>query len=368
MSSDGPALVLRHSQSTGDVIQELSVIASYIKDYILAALPPLHATNLAWATLPTMLTSLLQHLRRTIPTSLTSLPPYLKLVSRSVRFEEMVAGILPPRASPLPRSIDEWAVSLPNHYEKKRRELVLQDVRNIVTDEHRLGGVRVEKPQPLFTPQSAQASEREVAHSIAVPVNGAHSSSPSPPPLPPPPDVALDQEEEDGWGFDDLDDEAEEAAVQADVAPVETTPPPPENESAEEADPWDDDPWGDPEDSIPSAPPIPTPPVPKSAKGLEKFSKTKGGPIDSPLANSVKSLSTSGKPAVLSPAPSSPAVSSPVAISEPSHSTYSLAKETFIVSECAQAVLQSLRETMQEAQELSRSRFAVLLFYLVIPC
>ncbi|KAF8311340.1 hypothetical protein DL93DRAFT_2115966 [Clavulina sp. PMI_390] len=322
--------------SSSNPIGHLTILTTFIHSYLLTPLPPSYASTLAKNTLPPLLTSLLAHLKRSIPTSLAALPAYITLVQQAVEFEDRVISLLPVSSSQgvggrVDRSIGEWAASLPSHYERKRRELVLRDVRNIVTDAEMLSGVRVERPRlksdspetGLYVDDGYTDYDEDEAE-VELSLNGTSAASSSSIPVVPPHVSAPPEEEEtDGWGFDD-DEDVEEAAVSATLAssvsstssaapvaeaimpptanaeeddpwaddpePAPAVSPPPApvvNEKVEpepEADPWDDDPWGSPEED-PLAPALAAPapvksatlPVPqapkKAARGLEKYSQ-----------------------------------------------------------------------------------------------
>lgn len=344
-------------ESPSDLIEGLSVIVAFLRRQLFDIVPPSYTPHIITALFPSVLSSLLQRLKKTIPSSLTDLPPYINLVDRAVDFEHSIIEALPANSSAQTLTIAEWASSLPNHYEKRRREVILQSIRDIVGDEARLGGLRVERPHRHKDDDVIGSSPGLVQSPVVVVATPSITSS-STSSAPATVEVASPmEEEEDGWGFDDLDgaDEDEVAANVEPSAPLASAPEPESEQIAEEADPWDDDPWGDPEvdDAILSPSVVSSPSaVPKSAKGLEKFSsKTKGSASGemSPPASFANGSATTHPIHVPEQTPSPP-------LPEPQRPRTPVVKETFVVSECAQEVLRLLHLTAQESADLSQSR------------
>jgi centromere/kinetochore protein ZW10 len=350
VSVNGSAVLLELGQSSSDPIEDLNSLMEFLKGHLFVSLPSQYHSQLVGELIPRIQSCLLDHLKRTIPSLVTKLPQYISLVERAVAFEATILQTNVTGSVSLARPINDWAANLPNHYEKKRRELILQDVRNILSDETRMGGLRVEKPKPSVGSKNAEAVRRD-SQSDVVGATPDHTQ-------PTPADGATTVDEENGWGFDDLGGE-EEAQIKEAVGPTVDSSSGAAT-STEEADPWDDDPWDDPVDNEPAVTPSQSQTVvPKSAKGLEKFSsKSKGSSIVSapPTNGSVHSMNGSGPLSPTLSNLSSPIVSSPVTTSESYELHVPKIKETFLVSECAQAIVQTLRAVVQEGQELAQSR------------
>ena len=352
ISVDGSAMLLELGQSSSDVIQDLKSLMGFLMDHLFASLPSQHYSQLVGTLIPQLQSSLLEHLKRTIPALVTALPQYIHLVERAVALEATTiqTNATATGSISLGRPINDWATKLSSHYEKRRRELILQDVRNILCDESRMGGIRVEIP-------SSGTKVVETVRSNGQPdVGGGMPEQPAPANSLATSSV-VELVDEDGWGFDELDPEVETEVKEA-VNPI-TDSPPADATTTEEVDPWDDDPWDDSMDTETAATSSqPQVTVVKSAKGLEKFSsKSKGSSVSAPPTNgSVHSINGTDQIS----ASSVPSSSSSVATSESLELPASNIKETFLVSECAQAVRQTLRAVVQEGQDLAQSRWEIL--------
>ena len=308
----------------------------FLNEHLFGSLPSQYYSQIVGTLIPQLQSSLLEHLKRAIPSHVTGLPQYISVVERAIAFEATIvqANASPAGSIPLGRPINDWAAKLSNHYEKKRRLLILQDVRNILCGENHIGGLRVEKPSKVAKTLEID-DQPDAGVNMPAPLAPADRAATS--------SAAESVDKEDGWGFDDFGGEEEtevkESIVNSSFAEATT---------AEEPDPWDDDPWDDPLDNEPT--------VAKSAKGLEKFSsKSKGSSLDSfPPKNG--SMNGSGPQSSLPSTLPSLIVPSHVAMSRPHDLSASKNKETFLVSECAQAVVKTLRAVVQEGQDLARAR------------
>lgn len=346
---NGSAVLLELGQFSSDPIEDLNTLMEFLKEHLFVSLPSQYYSQLVGVLIPQVQSCLLDHLKRMIPSLITELPLYISLAERAVTFEETIVQTDAIRSISLARPISDWVANLSSHYEKKRRELVLRDVRNILSDESHLGGLRVEEPSvgSKVAAATRRDSQSDVVGNTPITKQPTANSTATPSTV-----EAVD--EEDGWGFDDLDGEEETGAKGVVEPTVDSSSR--DATTTEEADPWDDDPWDDPTENEPAAAQTT---VPKSAKGLEKFSsKSKASSLVSapPTNGSVHSMNGSGP---LSPSLSnlsSPIASFPVATSDFHGSQTPKIKETFLVSECAHAVLQTLRTVVQEGQELAQSK------------
>lgn len=394
---DGHSLVVRSERIAGGPIGPLTEIISFVRTHLTNHLPPTHSSLFAKDLHSSLLSTLLGRLKHSIPSSLPELRPYITLVNASVDFEK---DLIP---DSIVRPIGEWSLSLSRHYEKKRREKILDHARAIVLDESRLGGVKVEQALPLVAQAASQAFTTEKLQT-----NGTSSLQSSLPasaipetklqaPSPPPFSPVQPAGEEDGWGFDEDEgfgdnDTSEDRTINVTSHPLISSTVNGHingNGNAHEAhvepdgDPWgEEDPWGNDDDTLgetpltspPSSIISPVPSVVKSARGLEKFSsKSKGAspsiaaaePLSasSSMSASMSSLGRTGNGTgsvnrTLSPEPR--LSSSPSRVEPLAPKTVTPAKETFIVSDCAMVMLKLVQDTLDEARQLAQSEFVPL--------
>ncbi|THV02478.1 hypothetical protein K435DRAFT_775475 [Dendrothele bispora CBS 962.96] len=289
-----------------------------------------------------------------LPKSFNQLQRYLSLVADAVTFEnKYLVGTLGNDSRDRP--IKAWADEVGGHYERRRRELILDNTRTLILtpdDLARTFEVQVDLPTTESEVIIVQTNED---------VNGANETSndawgfdddAEPEPEPGPEETADD----DAWGFDD-----------GDTPGIPDEEPAPETNGHEGADDdawgWndsedvaevEDDPWGDAESTSNSRPP-PAPSIksPKVATKLEKLAnkgkKTMNGA--SPMSPAVKAPPSPIAPTALhsASATSAPEKRLPqLDVSSP--------KETFKVSERMNDILGIVRDVLREAQELIDSR------------
>ncbi|EAU90496.1 hypothetical protein CC1G_00880 [Coprinopsis cinerea okayama7 len=323
-----------NSESRRIRLENLAHIFDFINAHIFPRLPPSQSSLFLRSLAKPLTASILNlFLIPQLPSSFGLLPQFLELVKQAVEFEEeYIIKLL--KVDARDRPLKEWANNLSGHYERQRRNIILDNCRSLLKE-----------------PMSASATflaevQQSVETSFPTAVNGDEAQT-SPEEdswgFDDDANAKMDLEQaEDSWGFDDdvpqengaqvedswgLDDDAalqdssvvdngwgfdddiepETEATEEDVqqpngthegssSPSETPDlgegepdaddawgldqdPVPADESGEQAssdDPWDD-PWGDPAPELEESAPAPVPAkAPKVAKRLEKLaSKTK---------------------------------------------------------------------------------------------
>ncbi|KAF8324318.1 uncharacterized protein EI90DRAFT_3075846 [Cantharellus anzutake] len=325
-------------------IHHLSALVEFLGLRLFQILPPRQAEQAVKDLSSPCLSSVLESFQSEIPSSVGQLPRYIDFVQTGVLFEETLNALRKKyntkdtlRTS---RILVEWAISLPYHYEKKRRQVILEDARRIIVDERKLAGVSAEKrdsrtSQPLDATESAPNGSRMASGGTLVSVSQVLEGSTPPEPVGDIPD------EDDGWGFDDEElgraaDGASDPANSSPGAAGETAP------ETSEVDPWDDDPWDDPSNTEPpSVDPealniaAPTIPLEKATRGVDKYA----GKMTARFNSSASSFGSSEP----NPAPS---LSRTRRNGTPSVSKY-------MVSECARSLLTLCGSVIQESYELS---------------
>ncbi|KAJ1306749.1 hypothetical protein OPQ81_007735 [Rhizoctonia solani] len=402
---------LSPTQQAQEALQHTKSIIAFLHDALFPVLPS-KETFAAQLAGP-IAQALVKHvLRASIPRSGSpkDIPDFIHVTKRAAEVEEALFNM-----GLRSGEVREWAQAAPLHYERRRREDLVQHARSAVL-EHDGTAVVVtriiaaeeegkeaaqdeaeddpwafEEPAPVTAPsaptiatsaprsQSPATGPSEQPASAPAPVTPAGYAVGEPPkPTSPPP---TEEAEEDGWGFDEelettepqkapnsmagpdsargdtsedepdvevyagtSQSEAETSersgvgshrtellsAPQSDAEIVNTT------QSSEESDPWDDDPWAEPEEEAkeesepvsvpPSKSPAPTlspTNAPESPKPKPASPKNRGsGPSSPAVSNS--SPSASFPPSAFGTAPSSAFPTSAAGHASPSKSNQPL--------------------------------------------
>ncbi|QRV74043.1 centromere/kinetochore protein zw10 [Ceratobasidium sp. AG-Ba] len=308
-------------------------------------------------------------LRPAIPRtgSLERVPDFLRLATHASEVEERL-NQLGLRSG----DVREWAQGAPGHYERRRREDLVQHVREVVlerdnaavavkrtiTHEHKKSADTGEEDDPWAFEEPASKPTLPDVPVIAAPTprNLAQPASEAtlrvvdqPPRLVTPPTAPpLELPEVDGWGFDDdepthtsedePDVEVDAGTSQSEGAgtgtsasgsgsgdtshPTELLSAPHSDaeivnatQSGEESDPWDDDPWADqPEETAETekskAEALVVPPSPAKSPAPTLSPAKQLVPLDPPNLTFVPRIETPPTPALVE-TPPSPAVHAP---------------------------------------------------------
>ncbi|KDQ61547.1 hypothetical protein JAAARDRAFT_190291 [Jaapia argillacea MUCL 33604] len=350
-------------------LESLSSVLTFLQTHIFSTLPPTQDTPFKQSLCKPITTALLNHLLiPSLPSALHSLPPFLELVEQAVEFEERyLVGMLGDTSHEKP--VKSWSDGVSGQYERKRRMEILDRARIVI--------VRVDNESQTFRVEVVDATEAAPAQSVPEPAKEEETA------------WGFEDEidgstavEEDGWGLDDdvepqpdlkshpeAQEDAEPRTMEDDPSDAwgwneqeEVVPETDTNGGADppdEADPWDDDPWGDSNSGEatrpPPAPTIPVTPALKQAKRLEKFTaKGKNG-----HANVVEA-----------PAPLGTTRTTPLAASVPSTNGQSksamgkttlpppppVVKETYLVSNRVRDILNMVNDVLHEGKELTASK------------
>ncbi|KAG8684796.1 hypothetical protein FRC09_015141, partial [Ceratobasidium sp. 395] len=275
------------------VMSDLSRLARVLGDRVQEQLGDAYSRAIAVTTFPTGITVVvLPHVTR----SLKDVPDFLRVASHASEVEE-VLNKLGLRSG----DVKEWAQGAPGHYERRRREDLVQQVRNVVLErdnttvpikrvvvrEENQGANNgaaedpwafdkvAQKPAPPDVPVIAAPTPRNL---VQPPSEATLRVVDQPPRIITPPSASpLDLPEVDGWGFDDdepVNTSGDEPDVEVDAGTSQSegagtgasasgsgseatsqgaellSPPHSDAEvvnaaqSGEESDPWDD-PWAD---------------------------------------------------------------------------------------------------------------------------
>ncbi len=355
-------LFLNRAPSKGPM-PHLSALVGFLSLRLFQFLPPKHAVHAVDDLSLPLLSVVLESFQSEIPNSIGHLPSYITFVRGGVQFEESVNALrkkyeTEDRLRAL-EILTEWSLSLHCHYEKKRRQTILEDARKIIVDQRKLAGARIDKseaPAPQYLPSVTHPSGDSVPDSARI-VDGSMAG-------PAEADI-IDDDGGDGWGFDDegLEPAGDNVPDSSSLDVCASTT------EIEEVDPWDGDPWDDPSSadpsSVESSQPVSEPssnltsltaPTPKTANGLGKF-KGKSKNISSSSSLEQPSGVTSS---TLPIGPSEPNLISGTSASQSNgvHPPPPLAPpvvETYLVSECARSLLTLCESIVQEGYELSTS-------------
>jgi centromere/kinetochore protein ZW10 len=328
----------------------MSLVLTFLNTHLFPFLPNTQREAFPRSLCKPVTTALLQHLLiPALPSSYHLLPQFLDLVRNAVEFEEeYITQMLDKSAND--KAVKAWADAVCMHYEKKRRQDILESLRLVIIQaDEDSGTFRVEVvPEPVSSLAENSPTEDQSwgFDSDEIVADGESSTT-----------------EESGWGFDDIEPEVDE---------VPQTQPPQDSLAGEDpASAWGwndeddlitedsadgtawDDPWNEKpaavfSDTRPQAAhTISTTHPPKAAAGLEKFSsKHKKAQSNGSLTNSPQG-----------------AVDSPItaASTKPVHKTPSnpppriAPKEDFLVSDYIKSVVRIVENVLREGKELASS-------------
>lgn len=369
VSAHEATLTIDHAHSSDDgpferaheALQHAASLITFIHDMLFPSLPSkdMFATQLAGPLAQALVKNVL---RPSIPRtgSLEGIPDFLKVSKHAAQVEESLF-----KMGLRSGDIREWAQSAPTHYERRRKEDLVQHVREAIL-EHDGRAVAVTRPI-VRKEHDGKADEEEgdpwgLEQSVPadLPKPKAQTQPLTPPADPytigePNPSSPPENTEADGWGFDDEEPESAEPAKPHGTAPPQgdTSEDEPDVEvyartsqsegatsersggtshptellsaphsdaevvnatqSSEESDPWDD-PWGEQEEEAKAGKQEPAPTSPSKSpaptvsptKAPESLASLKPAPQEM-----ISPVMLNAAPAVVetppSPAPKTPA-------------------------------------------------------------
>ncbi|KDQ19560.1 hypothetical protein BOTBODRAFT_126442 [Botryobasidium botryosum FD-172 SS1] len=398
LSVSGPVLsITSHAGAPfalSSPLEKLTTLCQFLHTNLFPHLP--HPQAAQWPALlyPPLMSSLLKHyLCPSMATSLSTLPAFLDIVSNVVAFERNIEllGVTAGRE----KTIRLWADDVGTHYEKRRREDLLESVRVLLLKKEDGPGAKVEKitvlgeddmseSEDLVEPAPAQAGpdgtadlnpdaawdfdadeSQDTSTSNGTPLATAPTSPPSSS------DAWSAEDDGDGWGFDDDEIAAEDVDVaeESKSKSGDSQASPSGDESPADSEMSEGDGWGWDESPVATkAPPLedlaPASPQksslaaqPRPAARLEKFSakakNSTGTPSMSPersqpLSSSAISSAFSKSARQGAPTPAY------VPVMPPKQKRETIV-ETYVVSSRAQKVLRIAEDTLRESRELNVS-------------
>ncbi|KAF8448945.1 hypothetical protein L210DRAFT_3388459 [Boletus edulis BED1] len=250
-------------------LSNLSRILEFMNDTLFPCLPQSQREIFPRSLAKPLTTSIMTRLLiPSLPLKLDSLPAFLELTGASVDFEtKYVVGLL--KGDTFEREIKSWVDNVCAHYERGRRQRILDDVRRIIL-------ASVSRPKDTFSAELVTVIEVTQPSVEPTPVvapvaadgwnpNGDYTLKTDP--------SGSVVDAEDAWGFDDDDEESQEEPASKPEPLEEPEPDPNEawgwndelaeeqpetstrisaaitpDEPSEQDEVWDDDPWAD--DSI----------------------------------------------------------------------------------------------------------------------
>lgn len=177
-------------------IENLAQVLDFARVYIFDKLPASESTTFPRSLIKSVTNGILNLvLNPQLPSSFGLLPSFLDLVKQGVEFEEKyIVGLL--QGSSEDRPIKTWADSLSNHYERQRRNVILENCRSLLKepiDTSSTFFAVFEHPIDPHLPTAIQGDTMDGEDT-------ARGSEDDTIPAIPASAVAVD---EDGWGFDD---------------------------------------------------------------------------------------------------------------------------------------------------------------------
>jgi centromere/kinetochore protein ZW10 len=221
------------SSSQSHPFDSLRTLVSFLSQNLIAVLPTTLGSQFSSQLFQYLSTSILTLLLKpSIPNSQDSLPSFLSLATEAVNFESELAEL-----GARTKDVTEWAVSLPTHYERKRRQDILETARRLVESrvEADKEGVRIELEESVPEPTTAEGKKPEASPFVS------GSSLPDS-------DNAFASAGEDAWGFEEeVEPEPPTKEVKAETDPEPEADGWGWDESApNDNNPAEDDPWDDP--------------------------------------------------------------------------------------------------------------------------
>jgi len=278
-------------------LDNLSGILEFLNTYLFVAIPSSQRAGFLKSFSKPLTSGILNHLLiSALPTSLSGLPKYLELLERAVKFEsEDITRILFGPKSGASTSgeispeneIKSWAEGIVSHYQRKRKVDILDQARRMFTDIspdwHETFQVEwtIASVAPVPSANGSALPELDPSSSTAdnfptLAANGSNRVDK---------EAEIEQVDDEGWGFDDVDDGANEADAPPDD---EAKEPPRVNASssftvpdAYTAGEVDDDAWGWNNEEDPEPTPVPRPEAFSESKANGNVEGGAGG--DDPL-------------------------------------------------------------------------------------
>ena len=337
-------------------LDNLSCVLEFINDKLFPCLPQAQREVFQKSLVKPLTTSIMTRLLMpSMPSKLDALPAFLELTRNAVDFEtKYVAKLL--EGDNFEREIRNWVDSVCAHYERGRRQRILNDVRGMIlasASRHK-DTFSAELVTVTSTPQcsvepaptASPATDNWNSHDVQSLKTDSSSSS-------------IDAG--DAWGFDDDIEEPEEPPVTKQVSPEKPEPDPNEawgwNDELGEDQPdmsardptgitpeepvedgvWDGDPWADANEVAP-------PDCPPAAPSMSQ-----------PLQQAPPASASSSRPQPLSnghpPTNGHPANGHP----KPSQNAFHVSKEPYPVSVLIRRIVQVVEDTLHEGKALASS-------------
>ncbi|KAJ7577020.1 hypothetical protein C8J56DRAFT_378047 [Mycena floridula] len=344
-------------------LENLGRALTFLSDHFFVILPP--AEDVFSRSLCRIVTtSLLNHLIiPSLPKSFSLLPEFLELVQHAVAFEEQyIIELLGNDAHDRP--IKSWSENAGSHYERQRRQDILDMTRRLVVSEEDPADtfvMQIDAPvtvrEPTVVPIQVDDEPEMEEDSWEMDKGSAKS---------------LETVEEDGWGIDDEIDTNPETPTSA-VEPESNGGEPDaadawgfDDESTEET--LADDAWDDPWDEPPVSSKSQLSPVvavsPKVATRLERLAikskKNANGtsPMNSPVVPSpLRQIPLSPlKSSTPSAPPSSTVSSARLHDLRPPKLVATVPKESYVVSTRMKEILRIVEDVLNEGIEFSTSK------------
>ncbi|KAF8548939.1 hypothetical protein OG21DRAFT_1515713 [Imleria badia] len=334
----------------------LSRILEFMNDKLFPCLPQSQRETFPKSLVKPLTTSIMTRLLiSSLPSKLNALPTFLDLTRTSVDFEsKYIVGLL--KSDTFEREIKNWVDNVCAHYERGRRQHVLDDVRetiqasvsrpkdtfaaelvtiisvtqpsaepaSVAADDWNLNDDRISK-----TDSSGSAIDAEDAWGFDDDVEAEEAPVSKPDPV-----EELEPDPNEAWGWnDELAEEQTEASVQDSVS---ITP----EEPAEQDEVWDDDPWADDSavtlpDRQPVAPSIVSPPQPAPAPAA---SSSRQQPLSNGHPPTNGHVANGHRPP-----------------SKPSKPANTVNKEPYPVSVLIRRIVQAVEDALHEGEALASS-------------
>lgn len=335
-------------------LDNLSCILEFINNKLLPCLPQSRCEAFQKSFVKPLTTSIMTRLLiPSLPSKLDALPSFLELARNSADFEmTYIVGLL--KGDAFEREIRNWVDNVCAHYERGRRQRILDDVRKTIL-------TSASRPKDTFSTELVTAIDITQLSVEPAPIISAVTNSND--------DHSLKTDSSssgidagDAWGFDDDIEEPEEPPVskQEETEPdlneawgwndepaeerpetstqgsAEITP----EEPTEEDQVWDDDPWADANEvALPDrsfvAPS--TAPLPQQAPSASASSSRQ-----QPLSNG--HLPTNGH-----------AANGRLPPSKPSQNAHHVNKEPYLVSILIRRIVQVVEDALHEGKALASS-------------
>ncbi|KAG8913326.1 hypothetical protein FRC02_005542, partial [Tulasnella sp. 418] len=330
-------------------LSNVQKLLEYLHTHLIRCLPSPINTAFSSQLYSPVTSSIMTHLLKpSIPSHISQLPSFLSLVASAVQLESYISTELNIRINQA-KDIDEWSTNVGAHYEKKRREELIQNMRDLLADnspEDEGVGIRVNAELVHHDEPAVNGALELRSGSIDIPQDtqmeadnddgagwdfddGVANEESNPSTASEKKDEnILDLGEDDGWNFDD--EPAPEASTSSET--------PQTNGNVNAAEPEDG--WGfdDPPDS-PQAP-LPLSPPKREAKGLQRHAgKSQSINVASPVSPATQTVSSPQK------------LMASFQVKQP----ISTAPETYLISPIVKRVQNIVEQTLAEGQALADS-------------